>query len=241
MEKKIDYYDLFAVFIPGVIAMLMLLLIANKLDKDYIDLILKISIGSAVFVLVAIYVFGEIIQSFGKIVQKVFWFPFGGMPTVWIVQREPNKRWNKSIFFLRSGNFSLEQKIISEHQRRQIQLWMHQCKLEMNVFNLKAAFSSMQTIAFRSNKEWITIMLAKANMFRGFVVVALLSIISDCTYNQSWRWYMQIPLLVFFIISCCRYVTFSRNYAKKFYSSFTDELSRTSLPSHGSLPLPKGV
>lgn len=241
MEKKINYYDLFAVFIPGTVSILMFLLITNKLDKDSLDIILKISIGSAIFTLVAIYIFGEMVQSLGKIAQKLFWLPFGGMPTVWIAKRKTNKPWNKIVFFLRSGNSSLEHEVVSEHQRMQIQFWMNQCNLEMNIFTLKSAFSSMQTIAFRANKEWITIMLAKANMFRGFIVLALLGIISDLTYNQSWRWETQIPLITFWAISSWRYVTFSRNYAKKFYSSFTDELSRTSIsPSH-PLPLPKGV
>ena len=218
---KLSYYDFFAIFIPGTVSIMAFSFIQNDYTKESLNIFLNISLGSSILILILIYSLGEIVQSIGKIVEGVFWKAFGGKPTQWI---SIEKR-NKFIHFIRTWKLNESQDILTGKELEIVRNWVktHSGYNSLDENNFSICFSSIQNIAFQldENKKWINIMLAKANMFRGFIVICLISLPFLFLNNTIENYKLNIWIsIVFLILSCLRYRSFSKNYAKKLYASF---------------------
>lgn len=223
MSKEFGYYDIFAVFIPGAVTVIVFLLLQNDCKKEYFGEFLNISLGSSILIIISIYVLGEIIQAFGKLVECLFWIPFSGKPTTWI----SSEKRNKIICLIRTWNYKEQQDILPSSDLKLIRNWIGSNSTDFSKKSVSRCFNSIQNISFQleENKKWITIMIAKANMFRGFLVMALLFLSPLSQYcNLHYTKTVVINLLAVLIISCFRYRYYSKIYAKKLYSSFIKEI-----------------
>lgn len=224
---KLDYYDFFAVFIPGGVLAMVFAFIQNDGSKNFLAVPLNISLGSSILILISIYVLGEAIQAIGKIIESIFWFFFRGKPTQWISD-EPLKwvryvKW--PLYFIRTFSYKLKQDIVTAQEGKLICNWVK--KLSSNgssdAKSIAECFSRIQQIAFQSgeNKKWLNIMLAKANMFRGFIVVSVVLLLVICFKSKTENDLVFLWCdIAFLVLSCIRYRSFSKNYAKKLYAIF---------------------
>ena len=90
LAKSFDQYEYVGVITPGAALLLGLLLIypgilPGKSDTD-------IGLGALGIFLVAAYVAGHILRAIGDFCEKQFWRRFGGMPSEWILWKEPAAR-----------------------------------------------------------------------------------------------------------------------------------------------------
>lgn len=85
MKKDFSFYEFVGVIAPGTVVLLVLLYVfpdavSNAYLKDF-------SISKfGIFIIVA-YVAGHLIQSVGNVVERVWWYFFGGMPTTWVIRK----------------------------------------------------------------------------------------------------------------------------------------------------------
>jgi hypothetical protein len=82
MAKTFDAYEYVAVIAPGSVVVLALLTIWPEL-RGSLD-VKGFSLGDLGVILVAAFVAGHLAQSVGNLLEAVFWWPFGGMPSYWV-------------------------------------------------------------------------------------------------------------------------------------------------------------
>lgn len=81
--KQFDYYEFTAILVPGAAFLISLgVLFPDVFGERYLQ---TISVGDFGIFVVAAYVFGHIIQSFGNIYERIVWKFFKGQPTDWIL------------------------------------------------------------------------------------------------------------------------------------------------------------
>lgn len=84
MNSKFDAYEYIAVIAPGAVAIFGGSLVFPEL-KAYISNGSVTIGGLGIFVILS-YIAGHLLQAFGNLLEKALWFPFGGMPTQWILK-----------------------------------------------------------------------------------------------------------------------------------------------------------
>jgi len=80
--KKFDFYEFAGILSPGAIAIFGI----SKLHPD-LGLILsgeKLGLGDLGIFVILSYVAGHLLQAFGNVIERVWWFLWRGMPTDWI-------------------------------------------------------------------------------------------------------------------------------------------------------------
>ncbi len=83
VEKRFDAYEYVAVIAPGAVLMFGGLVLFPHLNPLPVQK--GFTIGDlGIFMLLA-FVAGHLVQAVGNLIEKVWWFFFGGMPTEWVV------------------------------------------------------------------------------------------------------------------------------------------------------------
>lgn len=81
--KKFDFYEFTGILVPGVILLYALSLRFPEVTPFMSSQ--QLSVGDLGLFIVLSYVTGHLVQSVGNFVEWVFWKPFGGMPTNWVI------------------------------------------------------------------------------------------------------------------------------------------------------------
>lgn len=79
---KLSFYELTGIVIPGSVLLFGLVLLFPELRSIFASDSISVG-GLGLFVLVA-YAAGHLIAAIGNLVETVFWYFFGGMPSNWI-------------------------------------------------------------------------------------------------------------------------------------------------------------
>lgn len=84
MSDKFDAYEYVGLIAPGSVA----IFAAALLFPDLRQLTAgpDISVGGLGLFVIMSYVAGHLLQAVGNFVEKVTWWPFGGMPTQWVLK-----------------------------------------------------------------------------------------------------------------------------------------------------------
>jgi len=80
--KNLSFYEQAGIVVPGAVLLFGLFLI----QPDLHDILAKdgITIGAlGIFILLA-YATGHLVAALGNVLEKVLWWPFGGMPSNWV-------------------------------------------------------------------------------------------------------------------------------------------------------------
>ena len=84
-DSKFDAYEYVGVIVPGTVLVLGGLLLFPNLNP--VPSLQSFAVGDlGIFLLVA-FVAGHLVQGVGNLVEKGWWFIFGGMPTDWMVDK----------------------------------------------------------------------------------------------------------------------------------------------------------
>src|SRR5262245_843141 len=81
--KKFDFYEFAGVLCPGAVVLFGL----AKLYPELAPLIAKngATLGELGFFVILSYVAGHLVQAFGNIIEKIWWFFWGGLPSDWVL------------------------------------------------------------------------------------------------------------------------------------------------------------
>lgn len=84
MSDKFDAYEYVGVIAPGSVA----IFAAALLFPDIRQLTAgpDLSVGGLGLFVIMSYVAGHLLQAIGNLVEKITWWPFGGMPTQWVLK-----------------------------------------------------------------------------------------------------------------------------------------------------------
>lgn len=85
MKKEFSFYEFVGIIAPG---MIFLVLVTQSLPE--IQKIIKIqdlSLGGFGLSVIIAYVVGHLIQSLGNLIENIWWYFWGGMPTNWVIKR----------------------------------------------------------------------------------------------------------------------------------------------------------
>lgn len=85
MSNRLDAYEYLGVIAPGAIVVFGASLVAPELKEYIADS--GVTVGGFGIFLILSYVAGHLLQAFGNALEKIVWYPFGGMPTQWILKQ----------------------------------------------------------------------------------------------------------------------------------------------------------
>lgn len=165
MNTKFDYYDIFAVVIPGFAGLLWVLYAASDFGKDWLSPLISLNLSSTLIFLFGCFLVGELAQSCGRWVQYIYWWFYGGLPSSWIASEEPS---------------SLAKRLRAPYQnfipRDQITiirkaLILGAGELTKEVLSNHFTYIEATTYSIPCNKAESTCYLAKSNMHRALCVI----------------------------------------------------------------------
>lgn len=84
MKTSFDAYEFIAVIAPGSVLVAVLMLLWPEARGFLADK--SVSIGDLGVAVIAAFVIGHMVQALGAAIEWVFWKPFGGRPTEWVLK-----------------------------------------------------------------------------------------------------------------------------------------------------------
>jgi len=85
MSGRFDAYEFLGIVAPGAIVVFGASLVFPEVKAYIADS--GVTVGGLGIFLILSYVVGHLVQAFGNLLEKAVWFPFGGMPTQWVLKR----------------------------------------------------------------------------------------------------------------------------------------------------------
>lgn len=162
MKDKFDYYDIFAIVLPGLVGSAFTGLLLSNSPGEFAKDCSSITLGSSVFLCALFYIVGDFLQILGKLFEFIFWFIFGGKPSSWIAETQANWYYR----FVRQSSFISKQQIRYIKKLLEIESDLKETDIEENFQRIKA-----KAFKIENTQKQATILLAKANMHRGFATL----------------------------------------------------------------------
>jgi hypothetical protein len=98
--RDFSFYEQVGIILPGVVLVVGLSLIIPEL-RPYAPTP-ETDLGALGILLVVAYAAGHLVAGVGNFVERVFWFPFGGMPSNWVIGAKPRLLTSAQIQTLRT-------------------------------------------------------------------------------------------------------------------------------------------
>jgi len=205
-NTKLDFYQIFGVIAPGTVFLLGLLFLFPSIKIIFINDGLSIG-GFGLFLLIS-YIMGNLIQSVGNLLEKIWWQFFGGMPTNWIIK-------NKLLT-------NTQKKLLMKHISEKIDINQLPKSLEnFNEDEWKYIVGQIRTIinSSSSKSERLFIFNSTYGLNRGiasaFITILVLLIIVNKAKIQ-----IVIILILLIVMALYRMHRFAKHYAKELVNQF---------------------
>lgn len=208
MKKEFTFYEFVGIISPGVV----FLLIIYYIFPDYYRAanINDLSIGGLGIVVILAYVLGHLIQSIGNLLEKIWWWFFGGMPTNWIIKEGKKSYLSQDQIAAVPGNIS---KVLGIVPKNHITLYDSDewFGITRQVYAaVKQAKAADRVDTFNGNYGF----------FRGIassLLAGLLVLIVDGGCEQ---WQMIAIISFFFVCAIARMHRFGKHYARELFVQF---------------------
>lgn len=206
--KNFDYYEFTGILTPGVILLYVVSLKFPAVTPFMSSQ--QLSVGALGLFIVLAYVAGHLVQSLGNLIEWVFWKPFGGMPSNWVIAgRTP-------------GYLSPQQVEVLPAKVEQILGWkLGKALSKMTEKEWKpvvgSIYASVQS-AGRSGR--VDVFNGNYGMLRGvgsaLLVAAALSVVG----KGDAQWFAAGTVLVLAALALVRMFQFGRHYARELFIQF---------------------
>lgn len=208
MKKEFTFYEFVGVISPGMV----FLLIVAYIFPDFCDSsgIRDISIGGLGVVVIIAYVLGHLIQSIGNLVEKIWWWFFGGMPTNWIIKENKKSYLSPEQIIVFPDKISTILKIKPKKSitaydsdewfgiTRQIYAAVSQAKAANRVDTFNGNYGFFRGIA--------------SSLFAGLLVFIV---------ERGWCQWQLITIVAFlFVLAIARMHRFGKHYARELFVQF---------------------
>lgn len=81
-SSPFSYYDFFGILAPGTVSLTGLLLLFGDLQS--VRLLEGVSVGGLGVLAILGYATGHLVQAVGNLLEKLYWWSWGGMPSDWV-------------------------------------------------------------------------------------------------------------------------------------------------------------
>lgn len=205
--KDFDFYETVGVIAPGMFLIIggVLLFLPNQ-QQNLMD-IAKISVGSLGTGVILAFVIGHLLQAFGNILEKFWWWFWGGMPTDWV----------------RSGRHYLIASMQRDIVQTKLRILLNRPVLEISAIDQKDWASIIRQIystVFTSAKAArVDIFNANYSLFRGTSAASILLLAGSAIINCR-AGGIESGLFVVFALSFYRMHRFAKHYASELFIQY---------------------
>ena len=206
--KTFDYYEFTGVLTPGVVALYIFSRISPA-SAPFIHDAKDFTLGQLGLFVILAYVAGHLVQALGNLVEKMFWKPFGGMPTNWLLQKRQKLLSDAQVAALPDKVEELTgvtlSKAISDLADRD---WF---PITRQMYAAVAAAGRAQRVdTFNGNY----------GLFRGVGTACLLCAGFNMVIHGPAGWPLSVGLLIAAILALARMFRFGRHYARELFVQF---------------------
>ncbi len=208
MNREFSFYEFVGVIAPGTI----LIIILTQVFPDVLKaLYIKgLSLGEfGVFVIIA-YTVGHLLQSLGNVLEKTWWYFWGGMPTNWIIQ------YKKKTYLSDEQLKALPQKIST--------VLNLEAKTTLKEYNSDQWMAITRQIyaAVKQNDAAARVDIFTGNygFFRGITSAVAVGLIMLLVKYGITQWELLVLISAFLIMAIARMHRFAKHYALELYVQF---------------------
>lgn len=195
MKKEFSFYEFVALIVPSCVLLFGGYLLL-KFYKQF-EIIDFSKLGETIIFIIVCYGVGHLIQSLGNLFEKLIWFVYGGMPTMWL--SKPN-RFKKTLF-----EQQLNQDILQKVQSKFGNKYNDYGRLTYNLI-------------FQAEKTGrIDIFNGNYSLFRGLSVSFILLAGMVCYYSN---WQYSLLSFIPFVLLTRRMIRFGKYYATEIFLTF---------------------
>lgn len=202
--NKLSFYEQIGIVIPGALFLTVLIVLAPSIIPDLT--LHDVSIGEfGIFLLIA-YAAGHAIAAVGNVVETIWWWPQGGMPSNWVIRPK--------------------QSILSESQRARLAVRIKEvCDLDvpalngMNRADWKPIFGQIYRSSLSKAQTRIETFNGNYGLNRG-LASALLCAAAISEAFEPTRWHLWAVLVAVSLIYLYRMNRFGVHFAKEVFFVF---------------------
>lgn len=208
MNREFSFYEFVGIIAPGTILTIILTQVFPDVLKT-ID-IKGLSLGEfGVFVIIA-YTVGHLLQSLGNLLEKTWWYFFGGMPTNWIIQDK------KKTYLSDEQLKALPRKITTV-----LKLEAKPSLKEHNPNEWKAVTRQIYA-AVKQNDAAARVDVFNGNygFFRGIATAVAIGLIMLLIKSGITQWELMVFITAFLIMAIARMHRFAKHYAVELFVQF---------------------
>jgi hypothetical protein len=203
--KKFTFYEQVGIVIPGAVLLFGIIFyvpeVQTVLAKD------GFSVGGfGVFVLVA-YAAGHGVAALGNMIENVYWKPFGGMPTNWVIGRKPRLLSQPQIDLLEARVKQRLGLTIPPLRETQQRAWY---PVTRQIYTDVERYGKTQRVETFNGNYGLNRGLAAA-----LLALAVISLIISPR-----QWYVWLGLLALSVVYAYRMQRFGQHYARELLNQF---------------------
>ena len=205
--KKLEFYEFTGIVVPGTVVLVggLLLVIPSTFE---IKTLQDVSIGGLGIGLILAYTAGHLVQSVGNLLEKVWWWTRGGMPTDWVRTEKHN--------------------LIADSQRKLLQGHIRKI-LTNNTFEINSSLEARHwysitrqiyaILAANNHEARIDIFNGNYGLCRG-IASSLLVLLFAVVFTNWQAWKVELILVILFSMSIYRMNRFAVHYGRELFVQF---------------------
>ncbi len=208
MHRKFSFHEFVGITAPGIVLTLAITQIFPDTDKmlDFKNL----SLGGFGIVVIIAYVIGHLLQAVGNIFEKIWWWPFGGMPTNWVIKMKGSR-------FLNDEQLKMLPQKIANVLKLEIKPSLSDYS-ERNWFPIsRQMYAALQQA---NAVERLEIFNGNYSFFRGVAIALIISVLLIIIDSGFLYWQSLILLALFTILAISRMHRFATYYARELFVQF---------------------
>jgi hypothetical protein len=208
MNREFSFYEFVGIIAPGTI----LIIILTQVFPDVLKVIdiEGLSIGEfGVFVIIA-YTVGHLIQSLGNLLEKIWWWFFGGMPTNWIIQDKKSK-------YLSEEQLKSFPNKIANVLKLEAKTSLREYKPEQWIAITRQIYAAVKQ---NNAAERVDVFNGNYGFFRGIASAVVVGLVMLLIKSGITQWELLVMITAFLIMAIARMHRFARHYAVELFVQF---------------------
>lgn len=205
--KKFDFYEFAGILAPGAVAVYGLALIYPELGLLVREE--KVSFGELGLILVLAYVAGHLVQTFGNLIEWIWWKCARGWPSDWVRTRKHN------ILALAQWN------VLPSRIRELIQIECSDSLTTITEKDWKAITRQVYAVVKKAGQaERIDVFSGNYGLFRGVAASLFILVAAAGIDIEKHNWRLYGALLVMIGLALMRMHRFGVHYSRELFVQF---------------------
>lgn len=211
--KKLEFYEFTGIVVPGTVILIGGLLIVMPSIFE-IETLREVSIGGFGIGLILAYTAGHLVQSVGNMIEKVWWWVRGGMPTDWVRTEKHN--------------------LIADSQRKLLQEHVRQI-LGNNTFEINSSLEAKHwysitrqiyaIVSANNHSTRIDVFNGNYGLCRG-IASSLLVLLFAVIFTNWQAWKVELIFVILLGMAIYRMNRFAVHYSRELFVQFLQIINK---------------